>query len=365
MTSLRELFVTFGKIGCLSFGGPAAQIALMHKELVEGRKWLSEQEFLSGLSFCMLLPGPEAMQLATYSGWRLRGTLGGLIAGLLFVVPGALVILALGAIYVSYGDVPIVQTLFLGVKAAVLAIVLEALIKVAKRAFKLPLHWALAIASFIWLAIWWLPILTLGFVIGHDLLFQLALFFSKLATVTFGGAYAVLAFMGQEVVQNLGWISAADMIDGLGLAETTPGPLILVTEFVGFLAGYNAGGAGLAVLAALVTLWVTFVPCFLWIFAGAPYIAWMSAQPRLNGALSAITAAVVGVIANLSIWFAMNVIFAQVDRTRFGWLPDVASLDWRALVLSLIAAILLLRLHVGLLKVLFISALLAVGVSLI
>ncbi|WP_273509516.1 chromate efflux transporter [Planktotalea frisia] len=411
MTSLRELFVTFGKIGCLSFGGPAAQIALMHKELVEGRKWLSEQEFLSGLSFCMLLPGPEAMQLATYSGWRLRGTLGGLIAGLLFVVPGALVILALGAIYASYGDVPIVQTLFLGVKAAVLAIVLEALIKVAKRAFKLPLHWALAIASFIaifvfalpfpavigvaaligylttpaaahvatpsvpmmqtlltiaiWLAIWWLPILTLGFVIGHDFLFQLALFFSKLATVTFGGAYAVLAFMGQEVVQNLGWISAADMIDGLGLAETTPGPLILVTEFVGFLAGYNAGGASLAVLAALVTLWVTFVPCFLWIFAGAPYIAWMSAQPRLNGALSAITAAVVGVIANLSIWFAMNVIFAQVDRARFGWLPDVASLDWRALVLSLIAAILLLRLHVGLLKVLFISALLAVGVSLV
>ena len=411
MTSLRELFVTFGKIGCLSFGGPAAQIALMHKELVEGRKWLSEQEFLSGLSFCMLLPGPEAMQLATYSGWRLHGTLGGLIAGLLFVVPGALVILALGAIYVSYGDVPIVQTLFLGVKAAVLAIVLEALIKVAKRAFKLPLHWALAIASFIaifvfalpfpavigvaaligylttpaaahvatpsvpmmqtlltiaiWLAIWWLPILTLGFVIGHDFLFQLALFFSKLATVTFGGAYAVLAFMGQEVVQNLGWISAAEMIDGLGLAETTPGPLILVTEFVGFLAGYNAGGASLAVLAALVTLWVTFVPCFLWIFAGAPYIAWMSAQPRLNGALSAITAAVVGVIANLSIWFAMNVIFAQVDRARFGWLPDVASLDWRALVLSLIAAILLLRLHVGLLKVLFISALLAVGVSLV
>jgi chromate transporter len=388
MTSLRELFVTFGKIGCLSFGGPAAQIALMHKELVEGRKWLSEQEFLSGLSFCMLLPGPEAMQLATYSGWRLRGTLGGLIAGLLFVVPGALVILALGAIYVSYGDVPIVQTLFLGVKAAVLAIASFIAIFV----FALPFPAVIGVAALIgylttpaaahvatpsvpmmqtlltiviWLAIWWLPILTLGFVIGHDLLFQLALFFSKLATVTFGGAYAVLAFMGQEVVQNLGWISAADMIDGLGLAETTPGPLILVTEFVGFLAGYNAGGAGLAVLAALVTLWVTFVPCFLWIFAGAPYIAWMSAQPRLNGALSAITAAVVGVIANLSIWFAMNVIFAQVDRTRFGWLPDVASLDWRALVLSLIAAILLLRLHVGLLKVLFISALLAVGVSLI
>ena len=411
MTPLSDLVRTFGKIGCLSFGGPAAQIALMHKELVESRKWLSEQDFLSGLSFCMLLPGPEAMQLATYSGWRLRGTLGGLIAGLLFVLPGALVILALGAIYVAYGDVPVVQTLFLGVKAAVLAIVLEALIKVAKRAFKSGLHWALAIASFIaifvfalpfpavigvaaligylttpkashvstprvpvtqtamtiliWLTIWWGPILFLGFIIGQDFLFQLAIFFSKLATVTFGGAYAVLAFMGQEVVQNLNWISADEMIDGLGLAETTPGPLILVTQFVGFLAGYNTGGTGLAVLAACVTLWATFIPCFLWIFAGAPYIAWISAQPRLSGALSAITAAVVGVIANLSIWFALNVIFADVERATYGWVPDLFTLDWRALVLSLVAAILLLRLHIGLLKVLAISALLALGVSLI
>lgn len=411
MTPLSDLVRTFGKIGCLSFGGPAAQIALMHKELVDSRKWLSEQDFLSGLSFCMLLPGPEAMQLATYSGWRLRGTLGGLIAGLLFVLPGALVILALGAIYVAYGDVPVVQTLFLGVKAAVLAIVLEALIKVAKRAFKSGLHWALAIASFIaifvfalpfpavigvaaligylttpkashvstprvpvtqtamtiliWLTIWWGPILFLGFIIGQDFLFQLTIFFSKLATVTFGGAYAVLAFMGQEVVQNLNWISADEMIDGLGLAETTPGPLILVTQFVGFLAGYNTGGTGLAVLAACVTLWATFIPCFLWIFAGAPYIAWISAQPRLSGALSAITAAVVGVIANLSIWFALNVIFADVERATYGWVPDLFTLDWRALVLSLVAAILLLRLHIGLLKVLAISALLALGVSLI
>lgn len=411
MTPLSDLVRTFGKIGCLSFGGPAAQIALMHKELVDSRKWLSEQDFLSGLSFCMLLPGPEAMQLATYSGWRLRGTLGGLIAGLLFVLPGALVILALGAIYVAYGDVPVVQTLFLGVKAAVLAIVLEALIKVAKRAFKSGLHWALAIASFIaifvfalpfpavigvaaligylttpkashvstprvpvtqtamtiliWLTIWWGPILFLGFIIGQDFLFQLAIFFSKLATVTFGGAYAVLAFMGQEVVQNLNWISADEMIDGLGLAETTPGPLILVTQFVGFLAGSNTGGTGLAVLAACVTLWATFIPCFLWIFAGAPYIAWISAQPRLSGALSAITAAVVGVIANLSIWFALNVIFADVERATYGWVPDLFTLNWRALVLSLVAAILLLRLHIGLLKVLAISALLALGVSLI
>ncbi|MEP5151483.1 chromate efflux transporter [Planktotalea sp.] len=411
MTPFSELFRTFGKIGCLSFGGPAAQIALMHKELVENRKWLSEKDFLSGLSFCMLLPGPEAMQLATYSGWRLRGTLGGLLAGLLFVLPGAFVILALGAIYVSYGDVPLVQTLFLGVKAAVLAIVIEALIKVAKRAFKMPLHWALALASFvaifvfalpfpavigvaaligylttpaaaqvptptvpifqtlstvtIWLVIWWIPILVLGFVLGQDFLFQLALFFSKLATVTFGGAYAVLAYMGQDVVQSLGWVSAVEMIDGLGLAETTPGPLILVTEFVGFLAGFNQGGIGLAIVAALVTLWATFAPCFLWIFAGAPYIEWMSAQARLSGALAAITAAVVGVIANLSIWFALNVIFAVVERTSFGWMPDLSTLDWRALVLSLVAAVLLLRLHFGLLSVLAISALLALGVTLI
>lgn len=411
MTPLPELLRSFGKIGCLSFGGPAAQISLMHKELVEERKWLSEKEFLSGLSFCMLLPGPEAMQLATYSGWRLRGTLGGLIAGLLFVLPGAVVILALAMIYVSYGDVPLVQTLFLGVKAAVLAIVLEALIKVARRAFNAPLHWGLALASFIaifvfalpfpavigaaaligyittpkaayvpvprvpimqtlmtvaiWGALWWAPILFLGFALGQDFLFQLAVFFSKLATVTFGGAYAVLAFMGQEVVQSLGWISAGEMIDGLGLAETTPGPLILVTEFVGFLAGYNAGGFGLGVLAALVTLWVTFVPCFLWIFAGAPYLEWVSAQPRLNGALSGITAAVVGVIANLSIWFALNVMFASVERGMLGWVPDLATLDWRALTLSVIAAYLLLRLHLGLLTVLGVSAILALGLSLI
>lgn len=411
MTPFAELFKTFGKIGCLSFGGPAAQIALMHKELVEEREWLTEKEYLSGLSFCMLLPGPEAMQLATYAGWRLRGTPGGLLAGLLFVLPGALVILALGAVYVSIGDVPAVQTLFLGVKAAVLAIVLEALLKVAGRAFKSPLHWGLALASFIalfvlslpfpaviggaaligylstpaaqhvptpsvppgqtlrtialWLGIWWVPVLALGFALGQDFLFELALFFSKLATVTFGGAYAVLAYMGQEVVQGLGWISAGEMIDGLGLAETTPGPLILVTEFVGFLAGYNAGGAGLAVLAALVTLWVTFVPCFLWIFAGAPYIAWISAQPRLSGALSAITAAVVGVIANLSIWFGLNVLFGTVTRGPFGWVPDLSSLDVTALVLSVIAAVLLLRMHLGLLKVLALCAFLALGMSLI
>lgn len=411
MIPISDLLRVFGKIGCLSFGGPAAQIALMHKELVETREWLTEQEFLSGLSFCMLLPGPEAMQLATYAGWRKRGTLGGLIAGLLFVLPGAAVIFALCLLYVSYGDVPLMQVIFLGVKATVLAIVIEALLKVARRAFKQGLHWVLALASFIaifmfafpfpavigvaaligyfstaksdpaptpparvpfsqtlatvsiWLALWWGPIFALGFILGQDFLYQLAIFFSKLAAVTFGGAYAVLAYMGQDVVQALGWISAANMIDGLGLAETTPGPLILVTQFVGFLAGFNEGGFVLAFLAALITLWATFVPCFLWVFAGAPYIKWISAQPRLSGALFAITAAVVGVIANLSIWFAMNVLFGKVERAAFGWVLDPASLDWRALALSLIAAFMLLKMHIGLLKVLVICALLSVGIS--
>jgi chromate transporter len=411
MTPYSDLFRTFGKIGCLSFGGPAAQIALMHKELVDDRKWLSEKDFLAGLSFCMLLPGPEAMQLATYAGWRLRGTIGGLIAGLLFVLPGAAVIFALALIYVLYGDVPLIQTLFLGVKAAVLAIVLEALIKVARRAFKSRLHWALALASFIaifslalpfpavigiaaligylttpravhgptpsvpmqqtaktlafWLAIWWLPILALGAMLPEGFLFQLAIFFSKLATVTFGGAYAVLAYMGQDVVESLGWISAHQMIDGLGLAETTPGPLILVTQFVAFLAGYNASGIPLALAAGAIALWTTFVPCFLWIFTGAPYIAWISAQPRLQGALAAITAAVVGVIANLSIWFGLSVLFGQVTRAQFGWMPEWSTLDAPALLLCVIAAYLLLRLHLSIPTVIGLSAFLSLGTLLI
>lgn len=411
MSTLGQMVRTFGKIGYLSFGGPAAQIALMHRELVDSRKWLSEDEFLSGLSFSMLLPGPEAMQLATYAGWRLRGTLGGLLAGVLFVLPGAAVIFALALIYVNFGDVPLVQTLFLGIKAAVLAIVLEALIKVAKRAFKSPLHWVLALASFVaifmlalpfplviaaaalagylaapqggaatvppvshgrtlrtialWLVIWWGPIAFLHYGLEQAFLVQVALFFSKLAAVTFGGAYAVLAYMGQEVVQNLGWISAPQMIDGLGLAETTPGPLILVTQFVGFLAGFNASGVWLGLAAGIVTVWVTFVPCFLWIFAGAPYIAWLGAQPRLNGALAAITAAVVGVIANLSIWFALNVLFEDVSRLRFGWWPLWSSLDPQALVLCTVAGVLLLRLHLSVPLVLALSALLSLGTLLI
>jgi len=372
--SLSESLRAFGKIGLLSFGGPAAQISLMHKVLVDEKKWLSEQQYLNALSFCMLLPGPEAMQLATYAGWRINGVIGGLLSGLLFVLPGAAVIFALALLYALYGDLPLMNMLFLGVKAAVLVVVLEALLKVSRRALKEQVHWLIAGLAFIgifflalpfplivfaaaiygavfgarwggtpepappvttsWqstlkvigigLVVWLIPIALLS-AIAPQLITDIAIFFSQLAVVTFGGAYAVLAYMAQDVVTGFGWLTAEEMMDGLGLAETTPGPLILVTQFVGFLAAYNESGIGLAFLAGMVTLWVTFTPCFLWIFAGAPYIDWISSQPRLTGALSAITAAVVGVILNLSIWFGLHVLFAEVNQTNWGpltlWLP--------------------------------------------
>jgi chromate transporter len=412
--SQSETFRAFGKIGLLSFGGPAAQIALMHKVLVDEKKWLTEQQFLNALSFCMLLPGPEAMQLATYSGWRIHGVLGGLIAGLLFVLPGAFVILALASIYAYFGNVPLVYALFLGVKATVLVIVIEALLKVSKRALKQRAHWVIAALAFIgifflslpfpliifaaalygfffasnsddgvvapkalsrsniwqsvqtiliWLAIWVIPIILVDQFSNSDILITLGAFFSKLAIVTFGGAYAVLAYMAQDVVISFGWLSAGEMMDGLGLAETTPGPLILVTEFVGFLAAFREGGFWLGVSGAAMTLWVTFVPCFLWIFLGAPYIEWISAQPRLKGALTAITASVVGVILNLSIWFGLHVMFENVTKQQYGiftvWEPTLASIDWRVALLSALSIVLLLKLHWGLVKVLLISALLS------
>ena len=357
-----ELFRVFGRIGLLSFGGPAAQIALMHRELVDRRRWLKETEFLSALSFCMLLPGPEAMQLATYAGWRLRGVPGGLLAGLLFVLPGALVIAALALAYVRLGDVPLVEAAFLGIKAAVVAIVIEALLRVSRRALTRPGHWAVALLAFLaifvlalpyplivaaaagwgaltaggsggtatlpraegtlrtvglWLALWLLPLAAL-WAAGLTFLAELGAFFAQLAVVTFGGAYAVLAYMTQEVVTGRGWIGPEAMIDALGLAETTPGPLILVTQFVAHLAGHATGGPGLALAAGAVALWATFVPCFLWIFAGAPYLDWIASRPRLAGALSAITAAVVGVILNLSIWFAVHVLFDRVGSFQAG-----------------------------------------------
>ena len=420
--SFKEAFHTWLKIGLLSFGGPAAQIALMHKLIVEEKRWLPEKQYLSGLSFCMLLPGPEAMQLASYAGWRLHGIAGGLVAGLLFVIPGAIVVMALACLYAFYGDIGWLEGVFLGVKAAVIIIVIEALLRVAKKSLGSFDHWVIAGLSFVaifflavpypliviaaglygfywsrssapvvnsgslaslpqhqfkttiftvflWLLIWSLPFFLLWFSGGHDFLLKLGSFFSKLAVVTFGGAYAVLAYLGQDVVTSFNWLTAGEMMDGLGLAETTPGPLILVTEFVGFLAGFKEGGIVLAVVAALFTLWVTFVPCFLWIFAGAPYIEWISEQPRLKSALSAITAAVVGVILNLSVWFALHVWFRQVELSKVGvlnlWIPAIDSLDWRVVVLTVLCGIGLLVLHWSVLWVLLLAGALGFGVSLL
>jgi len=403
--SFSEFFRAFARIGLLSFGGPAAQIALMHRELVDERKWLTEAEFLRALSFCMMLPGPEAMQLATYAGWKLRGVVGGIIAGLLFVLPGAAVIAALALLYLSFGDQPLVRAAFVGVKAAVIAIVLEALLRISKRALKGRLHTVLAAAAFVALAmfhlrfplviviagligalaapqtdaaalpapapgralrvaaiagaLWAAPLLAAK-ATGATFLTEIGVFFSKLAVVTFGGAYAVLAYMAQDVVTGRGWLTPLQMVDALGLAETTPGPLILVTQFVAMLAGDAQGGIPLALLAGAMTFWVTFVPCFLWIFAGAPYIDWLAGKPRLSAALSGITAAVVGVILNLSLWFALHVGFRSVGEATLGPihlpLPDPASADRLAILLAVLASYLLLLRHWGLGKVLALSA---------
>ncbi|MEM8627330.1 MAG: chromate efflux transporter [Pseudomonadota bacterium] len=436
--TFREAFAAFAKIGALSFGGPAGQIALMHRTVVDERRWLTEDQFLNALNFCMLLPGPEAMQLATYVGWRLHGIAGGLAAGLLFVLPGAAVVLALSAIYVAFGDVPLVDALFVGVQAAVLIIVIDALLKIAKRALRGPLDWLIAAAAFLaifalqvpfpliiagaavlgiiaasqradpglpaspqthapgsepadatsqgvaaapsragpswtsaartaatWLVIWLAPLAALWFALGSEhVLVQLGLFFSKLAVVTFGGAYAVLAYMVQEVSQNFGWLSAQEMLDGLGLAETTPGPLILVTQFVGYLAGARADGAlhdpvmGLAAVA--VTLWMTFAPCFLWIFSGAPFVAGLQEMPRVRAALAGVTAAVVGVILNLSVWFGLNVLFVDVETTRVGPVsvltPQLSSIEPVTAGLTILAAVLLLGARFGIVLTLAICA---------
>ncbi|MGB1238821.1 MAG: chromate efflux transporter [Pseudomonadales bacterium] len=412
---MTELFRVFLRIGLLSFGGPAAQIALMHRELVERRAWLNESQFLNALGFCMLLPGPEAMQLATYAGWRLRGTLGGLMAGLLFVLPGAVVILALAVLYVSYAELHLVTVLFLGIKAAVVAVVIQALLRIAGKALIQRRHWLIAGLSFIALfffalpfpivvlcaallgyfsstnaaqgvetaalprkrtavntavlgaVVWFTPLVLVALLGAEQLLLDVAAFFSKLAVVTFGGAYAVLVYMAQDVVSTFGWLEAPQMIDALGLAETTPGPLILVTEFVGFLAGYNQGGLVLGIAAAALTLWVTFVPCFIWIFCGAPYLDWLAGQTRLKSALAAITAAVVGVMLNLSIWFALHVLFAEVDARHIGplqlWQPQWQSLNLIALGLCALGALLLFKLRFGVVRLLLSCAALSWALS--
>jgi len=359
------------------------------------------------------LPGPEAMQLATYAGWRLHGWRGGLVAGLLFVIPGSIVILCLSILYATYGSVPLVASLFFGVKAAVLAIVVEALLRVAKRALKTRIDWSIAAAAFValfllhlpfpivilaaamigimrpstpagsatkevlvkwqhtaataslWLAVWLVPVAFCLLLLGLDHpLSQVALFFSKLAIVTFGGAYAVLAYMAQQAVEVHGWLSAGEMVDGLGLAETTPGPLILVTEFVGFFAGYRlAGGLTGGLAAAVITLWVTFAPSFLMIFVSAPYIERLRSVPRLAAALSAITAAVVGVILNLTIWFGVHVLFARVHARAIGISVDLMSVNVAAIILLLLAAFLLFRFHLGIVLTLVTCA--AVGLVLV
>ncbi len=367
----RAFLNAFSRIGLLSFGGPAAQIALMHKVLVEEKAWLGEKQFLGALSFCMLLPGPEAMQLATYTGWKLRGVKGGLIAGLLFVVPGALVIFALAMLYVTYGAQPWAQAAFLGIKAAVITIVVLALKKFATKALTTKLGIVIACAAFAAFfalkapypliivtaalvgfaamkgdeptkapappqafgktlktlligTVLWLAPLVFVWAIGAVFLTDLASYFAQLSLLSFGGAYALLGWMTQTVVQDYGWITTPQMIDALGLAETTPGPLILVTQFVGHLAGHGQGGFALMALAGGLTLWMTFAPCFLWIFAGAPYLEQLLAMPRLKGALSAITAAVTGVIASLSLWFALSVLFSG---------GAIDALDWTAAAL--------------------------------
>ncbi|MBC7635125.1 MAG: chromate efflux transporter [Acetobacteraceae bacterium] len=425
LPTLGEATKVWFKIGCLSFGGPAGQIALMHREVVDDRNWVSDRRFLHALNFCTLLPGPEAMQLATYLGWLMHGTVGGVIAGLLFVIPGALVMLALSLIYALLGSVPVVGAIFYGLKAAVLVLVVEALLRIGRGALKGRIAWGLAAAAFVaiflfavpfpvvvlagglagflapgyfavggqgkakdgppalldavmdadpgrsarlargayaagWLAmlLWLAPVAALLAVGG--VFADIAWFFSKMAVVTFGGAYAVLAYVAQDAVDGYHWLSAPEMLSGLGLAETTPGPLILVLQFVGFLAGFRAGGSLTGVAGGIagsgLTLWVTFVPCFAFVFLGAPVVEKLRDNRALSGALAGVTACVVGVIANLALWFGLHVLFATTTPVRsFGLAfdaPVLTSLDPWALLLAVIAGLALFRFRLGVLPTL-------------
>lgn len=419
--SFGEVLKTWAKVGFLGFGGPAGQIALMHRIVVEEKKWLDEARFLHALNYCMLLPGPEAQQLAIYIGWLMHKTKGGLAAGILFVLPGAIIILALSMLYAGYHDLQAVEAAFFGIKAAVLAIVVAAVKRLAGRALANGIHAAIAVAAFIALflfnlpfplvilgaaligltggsvarqkfatpvhgqdvpenisfddqtppsiahafrtiaifgGLWFLPLVALALILGRDnIYFQEGVFFSKMAVVTFGGAYAVLAYVAQQAVNTYGWLMPGEMIDGLGLAETTPGPLIMVVQFVGFMGAFRHPGSLDPMLAgtlgALVTTWVTFAPCFLWIFLGAPYLEKLRGNQRLGAALSAITAAVVGVIVNLALWFALHFIFARTQTQSFlgltRELPDWSSIDIAAALLSGAAIVAMIRFKAGML----------------
>lgn len=439
---LRDAARVWARIGLLSFGGPAGQIALMHRVLVEEKLWIGETRFLAALNYCMLLPGPEATQLAVYIGWLLHRMRGGLVAGVLFLLPGVVVLLGLSTIYVCFGRLPIVAALFYGMKPAVLAVVIEALLRIARRALRNAAKRGIAVLAFLalqlfhlafpllvliagmvgavltrpmlddgaraqeksdaalidrlvqagrlphlqprWrhqlgilvigLVLWASPLLITGWLRGTgSLVFQQGFFFSQVAVLSFGGAYAVLAYVAQHAVENLHWLTAAQMLDGLALAETTPGPLILVLQFVAFVAAWTQPqglpAAGAALWAAALTLWVTFVPCFLWIFLGAPYVERLQRYTRWRAALGAITAAVVGVIANLSVWFAVHVLFATTSTWRFGGMaldwPDWSSLDPTALVLMLLSLLSMLRWRVGMGWTLAGSALLGLAVKML
>ena len=436
--SFGEAARTWWRIALLSFGGPAGQIAVMHRILVEEKKWIGERRFLHALNFCMLLPGPEAQQLATYIGWLLHGVRGGLVAGILFVIPGLVAIMGLSWLYFAFGNVAPVEALFFGLKAAVLAIVLDAVRRIGSRALTHPVLFLLAGAAFIlifffaipfplivlgaaiigfvaarrgstafaagghgklggtmvadsdtalgenvpeharagWrstsrvggvlLLCWLAPVALLAILLGPDHVFsEIALFFSTMAVVTFGGAYAVLAYVAQQAVETYGWLRPGEMLDGLGLAETTPGPLIMVNQFVGFLGAARQGGGMDPLLAGtiggLLTTWVTFTPCFLFIFVGAPFSERLRDNRLLSAALTAITAAVVGVILNLAIWFGLHTLFGELFAIRTGPLhfdaPELGSVDLPALLLTAAALIAVFKFRVGTVPLLVTSGL--------
>ena len=433
--SLSDAFRVWVRVAAYSFGGPAGQIAVMHKILVEEKRWVSENRFLHALNYCMLLPGPEAQQLATYIGWLLHSTWGGLMAGGLFILPGFVSILGLSILYAGFQDVTIVQALFFGLKPAVMAVVVEAVFRIGRRALKNNVMISIAALAFIaifffnvpfplivllagvigylggkvwldkfyvirvaeadedansdavisdtvpshtmpstgrairvlliFLTLWFTPILILGLTVGWENIFvSIGLFFSQTAVVTFGGAYAVLAFIAQQAVEVYGWLQPGQMLDGLGMAETTPGPLIQVVQFVGFMGAYKNSGAlnpmTAGALASVLVTWVTFVPCFLWIFLGAPYIEYLRGNKSLTTALSAITAAVVGVILNLAVWFSLQTIFGEVNELSFGSLrllvPVWETIDWASLLIAVGAFIALFRLKWGMITTLAVSA---------
>lgn len=410
--SLRSLAWQSFKIGCLGFGGPVGQISLMHRIFVDEKKWIDEAHYLHALNYCMLLPGPEAQQLAVYVGWLLRGVRGGIISGLLFIIPGMVIILGLAWLYVSYADLPALEAFFFGIKAAVLAIITHAIFKMSGRALKARFDYSIALAaflalsvfgipfpfvifsaaiiglffadkkrqpisvghksenvknndtykalytSFFWLVIWILPVLLAWLALGNDnILVRIGILFSKLAMITFGGAYAVLAYLQQQAVFVEGWITASQMIDGLGLAETTPGPLVLVNQFIGFISGWNAQGEiSFALLCALMAGWCTFVPSFLWIFAGAPFAEKLRHNNYVMGVLRYITAAVLGVITSLCFWLGLQIIFVRTVTTTMPWgndisLPIFESIDLFSSVSFLLASFMLIKLKLNIIYV--------------